>query len=897
MASNRQPGYTTRLSPAGRTAFNGISSARTIILGLARIIFSALPIATVSAAPISTLDALTKRHGLWSLGHDDSDDPDTPGTSMLVLYIASAVLVLAGGAFAGLTIALMGQDSIYLQVLSRDDTDPQQKNAKRVHDLLQKGKHWVLVTLLLSNVIVNETLPVVLDRCLGGGVAAVVGSTVLIVIFGEVLPQSICVRYGLQIGGVMAKPVLAMMWLMAPIAWPTAKILDHALGEDHGTVYKKSGLKTLVTLHRSLGEVSERLNQDEVTIISAVLDLKEKPVSNVMTPMDDVFTMSEDTVLDEKMMDLILSAGYSRIPIHEPENPTNFVGMLLVKILITYDPDDKMRVSEFPLATLPETRPETSCLDIVNFFQEGKSHMVLVSQYPGEDHGALGVVTLEDVIEELIGEEIIDESDVYIDVHKAIRRLQPAPRARPMRQRSSDFGAASSATAASPEDDVDDSANGGPSLSQQTIPVLRALSKADPGAASANPLTTTVMMRRSSTGADGRTTQSTVPVRANIDEMWKHLRHLGPSNRANNPKNTRSTTVMVKQGHSHASHLPYDDQPIPEDDMSIPQPAAETDDEDTDAGETAFLLGTKTNANGKSAEIVEPTKAADSSLHPALKYGTRSFIAAQESDIEPRDIISASNAAAHEDAGLSTVVEPLSRSHDSIGSQGSSFGRSRLSASPSQRTGYGKFGLHVNTSRTSIAGDSAAHSSSENSPNRPSVLTSTYLGDLNSPMSHRSIVRSGSITENVVETRGIRKVVLETTSSAEDDEETAAVMTTTTSASFSQRLSLLSGLQSGAQSPALPSPRASHADDKAVKRNELESALLAAKATATASGRAVKSIGPSASQTDSAGAAAEDDDDDGEQGEADGSVNSSSAAAGSSAAKKKNRRKKRKNAK
>lgn len=228
----------------------------------------------------------------------------------------------------------------------------------------------------------------------------------LTVVFGEVLPQSICVRYGLQIGGIMAKPVLALMWLMAPIAWPTAKVLDHALGEDHGTVYKKSGLKTLVTLHRSLGEVSERLNQDEVTIISAVLDLKEKPVSSVMTPMEDVFTMSEDTILDEKMMDMILSAGYSRIPIHEPFNPTNFVGMLLVKILITYDPDDKIRVSEFPLATLPETRPETSCLDIVNFFQEGKSHMVLVSQYPGEDHGALGVVTLEDVIEELIGEYV-----------------------------------------------------------------------------------------------------------------------------------------------------------------------------------------------------------------------------------------------------------------------------------------------------------------------------------------------------------------------------------------------------------------------------------------------------------------------------------------------------------
>lgn len=75
---------------------------------------------------------------------------------------------------------LMGQDSIYLQVVSGDPEEPQHKNARRVLDLLNKGKHWVLVTLLLANVIVNESLPVVLDRTLGGGVAAVVGSTVLI---------------------------------------------------------------------------------------------------------------------------------------------------------------------------------------------------------------------------------------------------------------------------------------------------------------------------------------------------------------------------------------------------------------------------------------------------------------------------------------------------------------------------------------------------------------------------------------------------------------------------------------------------------------------------------------------------------------------------------------------
>ncbi len=236
------------------------------------------------------------------------------------------------------------------------------------------------------------------------------------VIFGEIIPQSICVRYGLPIGAYLSPLVLVLMYILSPVAWPTAKLLDKLLGEDHGTTYKKAGLKTLVTLHKSLGAAGEQLNSDEVTIISAVLDLKAKPIGSIMTPIKDVFTMSSDTVLDEKTMDIILGAGYSRIPIYEPKNPQNYVGMLLVKILITYDPEDCKKVNEFALATLPETAPETSCLDIVNFFQEGKSHMVLVSERPGQDSGAIGVVTLEDVIEELIGE--------YVTLHST---PQPAP--------------------------------------------------------------------------------------------------------------------------------------------------------------------------------------------------------------------------------------------------------------------------------------------------------------------------------------------------------------------------------------------------------------------------------------------------------------------------------------
>ncbi|CAI4052671.1 hypothetical protein SUVZ_15G0940 [Saccharomyces uvarum] len=374
---------------------------------------------------IYSLPLVSRSHGFGTRDGVNADPSPGGEGALTTYYFISAILVLLGGVFAGLTLALMGQDEVYLKVISTSGSHSEKRLANRVLNLISKGKHWVLVTLLLSNVITNETLPIVLDRCLGGGWKAVFLSTILIVIFGEIIPQSVCVKYGLQVGAFFCPFVLVLMYAMYPVAYPIATLLDFMLGEDHGTMYKKSGLKTLVTLHRTMGV--ERLTQDEVTIISAVLDLKEKKVEEIMTPIENVFTMSADTILDDKTVEKIFNSGFSRIPIFLPNESNNFIGMLLVRVLISYDPDDCLPISHFPLATLPETSPKTSCLNILNYFQEGKAHMCVVSKEPGSSHGAIGVLTLEDVIEELIGEEIVDESDVFVDMHQHIMRQQPGP--------------------------------------------------------------------------------------------------------------------------------------------------------------------------------------------------------------------------------------------------------------------------------------------------------------------------------------------------------------------------------------------------------------------------------------------------------------------------------------
>ncbi|ORX38545.1 hypothetical protein BD324DRAFT_621300 [Kockovaella imperatae] len=342
---------------------------------------------------------------------EPEDPPDSPAFWWKLGL--SVALVLLGGVFAGLTLALMGSDDLNLRVLSTSSDDAKErKAASKVLRLLARGRHWVLVVLLLGNVIVNESLPIFLDDVLGGGLAAVIVSTTMIVIFGEIIPQAVCVRYGLRIGGACAPFVFALMILFFPIAYPIAKLLDYVLGHEEGHTYKKAELKSFLQFHR---EGEEPLRDDEIGILNGVLSLNEKHVQEIMTPIKDCLTLPSDKVLDHETVDQILLSGFSRIPIHEPGQKYNFTGMLLVKRLITYNPEDQWPVSKFNLLPLPEAKPTINCFQALDYFQTGRAHLLLISETPGGRGGALGIVSLEDLIEEIIGEEIVDETDRYQD--------------------------------------------------------------------------------------------------------------------------------------------------------------------------------------------------------------------------------------------------------------------------------------------------------------------------------------------------------------------------------------------------------------------------------------------------------------------------------------------------
>ncbi|KZP05575.1 hypothetical protein FIBSPDRAFT_714543, partial [Athelia psychrophila] len=196
------------------------------------------------------------------------------------------------------------------------------------------------------------------------------------------------------IGATCAPFVLALMYLLAPVAWPIAALLDRVLGAEsaYSHTYKKAELKSFLQFHRTS---EEPLRDDEISILNGVLELNTKKVMDIMTPIGDAVTLSSDTILDHPTIDFMLSSGYSRFPIHEPGKPFAYVGLLLVKKLLVYDPAKALPVSAFALSILPEANPNINCFQALDYFQTGRAHLLLISRTPGVAGGAMGVITLE----------------------------------------------------------------------------------------------------------------------------------------------------------------------------------------------------------------------------------------------------------------------------------------------------------------------------------------------------------------------------------------------------------------------------------------------------------------------------------------------------------------------
>ncbi|CAL8272957.1 unnamed protein product [Gadus morhua 'NCC'] len=164
------------------------------------------------------------------------------------------------------------------------------------------------------------------------------------------------------------------------------------------------------------------LVKEELNIIQGALELRTKTVEDVLTPLGDCFMLASDALLDFNTMSEMMQSGYTRIPVFENER-SNIVDILFVKDLAFVDPDDctpLKTITQFYKHPLHCVFNDTKLDAMLEEFKKGKSHLAVVQRVNNEGEGdpfyeVMGIVTLEDVIEEIIKSEILDETDLYTD--------------------------------------------------------------------------------------------------------------------------------------------------------------------------------------------------------------------------------------------------------------------------------------------------------------------------------------------------------------------------------------------------------------------------------------------------------------------------------------------------
>ena len=316
------------------------------------------------------------------------------------IILQIAILVGFAAIFSGLNISLM---SVSVAELKRK-VKLGDKRAKRVLPI-RRDAHWSLAGILLANVAVVSASSLLLEERFNGLIAGVV-TTLLMVVFGEVLPQAIFVKSALKFLSFFAPLIRFVCIVSFPISKPIGIMLDKLVGKtDSSSLHTRAELGLLISEHK-IGDQSE-LDDDEVEIIQAALQLSEKTVKDIMQPIKNVYWLTQDAILDAKTVDNITANGYSRVPVFD-KKLTQCFGVLLMKDMVDIDFDENpVPVTNFKLHKTRAIGSRTALDTMFRKLPIIKSHLIPIEQ----NDRIIGIITAEDLIEEIIGHEIADETD------------------------------------------------------------------------------------------------------------------------------------------------------------------------------------------------------------------------------------------------------------------------------------------------------------------------------------------------------------------------------------------------------------------------------------------------------------------------------------------------------
>ncbi len=341
-------------------------------------------------------------------------------------FLIAAGLIVMSGFFSGLNLGLMSLAPDELKVVMEGSADEQAKrDAAKIYPLRKRG-NLLLCTLLLGNTLVNALIAVLLADATDGVIGSLL-TTALILIFGEIIPQSICSRYGLRTGAVALPFVYLFVGLCFVVCYPLSKILDWALGREITAVYTKNELKAL--LRMNLEDPARRgdFDEEDGRILAGALQFRDVFVDTAMTPVDGCFSLPETTVLDELTLQRILKCGHTRIPVMAESDETRVVGVLYAKDLVGIGFERQLSLKRVLGAfdaqkRVHEISTDTKLGAAFDICKQCRIHLLIVVDKTKRNWPMVGIITTEDIIEELIQDEIVGDDDEYVDDAKASTR-------------------------------------------------------------------------------------------------------------------------------------------------------------------------------------------------------------------------------------------------------------------------------------------------------------------------------------------------------------------------------------------------------------------------------------------------------------------------------------------
>lgn len=320
--------------------------------------------------------------------------------AIIMLLACSALISGAEVGFFSLT------EKEFRELRERDD-----RTSRTIISLLSKPR-YLLSTILICNNLVNVSIVIIsyfllLDYTsahpLLGFLVNVLGVTFFLVFFGEVLPKVYATRHNIQLASFMAIPLLVAGKIVKPLSYvlvSSTRIIENRLSKKRYYEFNPAELE------RAIDITSGKSSRHEAKMLKGIVRFSNITVRQIMRPRMDVVAL-DDSVNFTDLLKIVKEAGYSRIPVYR-DSLDNIIGILYVKDLLPHlnEPADfkwqrLLRTAVFT----PETKKVDTLLKEIQ--KKGVHLIIAVDEYGGTS----GIITLEDILEEVIG-EIRDEYDL-----------------------------------------------------------------------------------------------------------------------------------------------------------------------------------------------------------------------------------------------------------------------------------------------------------------------------------------------------------------------------------------------------------------------------------------------------------------------------------------------------